>query len=63
MHGVAPGSKTDGVWRLIYENLNEIQSRLVGNDKLDKAKSIIDDMVWGDGYRWYWLVRMAWSQG
>jgi exonuclease III len=44
VHGVAPGSKPDGVWRLIYENLNGIQSRLIDNDKLDKAKSIIDDM-------------------
>lgn len=44
VHGVAPGSKPEGVWRLIYENLNGIQSRLAGNDKLDKIKGVIDDM-------------------
>lgn len=44
VHGVAPGSKPEGVWRMIYENLNGIRSRLSDNDKLDKIKSIIDDM-------------------
>lgn len=44
VHGVAPGSKQEGVWRLIYENLNGIWTRLSGNDKLEKARGIIDYM-------------------
>ena len=44
VHGVAPGSKPEGVWRLLYENLNGIGSCLAGNDELDKAKGTIDDM-------------------
>jgi hypothetical protein len=35
-HGIPPGKKTDGILRLIYENLNGINSRLSNSDKLDK---------------------------
>ena len=44
VHGAAPGSKAEGVVRLIYENANGINSRLSNNDKLDKAKELIDDL-------------------
>jgi hypothetical protein len=44
IHGVAPGSKRDGVIRLIYENVNGINNRLCNNDKVEKAKEIIDDL-------------------
>jgi hypothetical protein len=39
VHGVAPGSKAEGVVRLIYENLNGLNSRMSDNRKLDKARS------------------------
>ena len=41
---MAPGSKRDGVIRLIYENVNGINNRLCNNDKVEKAKKIIDDL-------------------
>lgn len=31
VHGVAPGSKAEGVIRLIYENLNGLNSRMSNN--------------------------------
>ena len=43
VHGIAPGLKPEGVWRPIYEKLNEIWLRLLGNDKLEKVLGIIDD--------------------
>ena len=45
VHGVAPGSKTDGTVRLLYENLNGINSRLKGNEKLEKAREVIDELT------------------
>ena len=44
VHGVAPGKKEDGIVRLMTENLNGPNSTLSGNDKLEKAGQIIDDM-------------------
>ena len=44
VHGVAPGKKEDGIVRLMYENLNGLNSILSGNDKLEKSRQIIDDM-------------------
>jgi exonuclease III len=44
VHGIAPGSKQDGVVRLIYENLNGLNSRMADNEKLEKAREIIDDL-------------------
>ena len=37
VHGVAPGSKAEGIVRLIYENLKGLNSRVSDNEKLDKA--------------------------
>ena len=44
VHGVAPGSKQDGVFRLVYENCNGLSNKISGNDKLDKAREINDEL-------------------
>jgi hypothetical protein len=45
VHGVPPGRKGEGITRLIYENLNGIQSSLSNkNEKLEKARRVIDDL-------------------
>ena len=44
IHGEAPGSKPEGVFRLIYENVNGISNRLTGNDKVEKAKELHDEL-------------------
>ena len=44
VHGIAPGKKRDGITRLIYENLNGVNNILTGNDKLDKARQVINDL-------------------
>jgi hypothetical protein len=44
VHGVLPGCKDDGIIRLLYENANGIPDRLGGNEKLDKAKELIDEL-------------------
>ena len=44
VHGVAPGSKAEGVCRVVYENLNGLNSRLSENDKLEKARQINHDL-------------------
>jgi hypothetical protein len=44
VHGTAPGIMGDGVTRLIYENLDGLPNKISGNEKLEKAKTIIDDL-------------------
>ena len=44
VHGVAPGSKAEGIVRLIYENLNGLNSRMSDDEKLDKARELIHDL-------------------
>ncbi len=45
VHGVPPGRKGEGITRLIYENLNGLQSTLSNkNEKLEKARRVIDDL-------------------
>ena len=44
VHGVLPGRKEDGITRVLYENANGIYNRLGRNDKLDKAKDIINEL-------------------
>ena len=41
---MAPGKKPEGFTRFIYENSNGSNSRIGGNEKLDKAKEIIDEL-------------------
>ena len=42
--GTNKQSKKEGITRLIYENLNGINSRLSDNEKLEKARQIIDEL-------------------
>jgi hypothetical protein len=44
VHGLPPGQKRDGVTRVMYENLNGLQSMLSKNEKLDKARQVINDL-------------------
>jgi hypothetical protein len=44
VHGTVPAQKPEGATRLIYENSNGFNSRISNNDKLDKAKQVIDDL-------------------
>ena len=44
IHGLFPNTKGEGITRLIYENANGISSKLMGNDKVEKAKSIHDEL-------------------
>jgi hypothetical protein len=45
VHGVPLGRKGEGITRLIYENLNGLQSTLSNkNEKLEKACWVIDDL-------------------
>jgi len=44
VHGIAPGKKADGVTRAIYENLNGLHTKINDNDKLTKAKELIDEL-------------------
>ena len=44
VHGTAPGRKADGVVRLVYENLDGLNNGIGGNEKLEKAKEVIDDL-------------------
>ncbi len=48
VHGVPPGWKGEGITRLMYENLNGLQSTLSSkNEKLKKAHRVIDDLQAG----------------
>jgi hypothetical protein len=42
--GVAPGQKAEGIVRVVYENVNGLRAQLSGNDKLEKLKTILDDL-------------------
>ena len=44
VHGIAPGAKPGGVTRLIYENPDGFNMRISGNEKLEKAKELIDEL-------------------
>ena len=44
LHRVATGKKEYGIVRLMYENLNGLNYTLSRNEKLEKARQIIDDM-------------------
>ena len=44
IHGVDPGKKSDGIVRVIMEHLNGFNSRLSGNNKLNKTKDLADDL-------------------
>ena len=44
VHGIAPGKKTDGVTRIIYENTNSFNTRISRNEKVEKPKEVIDEL-------------------
>ena len=45
VHGVPLGRKGEGITRLIYKNLNGLQSALLSkNEKLEKARRVIDNL-------------------
>ena len=44
VHVIAPGKKPDGVTRIIYENANSFNIRISGNEKVEKAKEVIDEL-------------------
>ena len=44
VHGVAPTRKAEGVTRLVMENPNGFSTNISGNEKLEKAKEVIDDL-------------------
>ena len=44
IHGMVPGPKPEEVTRLIYENPDGFNTRISGNEKLDKAKELIDEL-------------------
>ena len=44
IHGVAPGRKVEGVTRMGYENPDGFNTIISNNEKLGKAKEIIDEL-------------------
>ncbi len=44
IHGAAPASKPEGVIWLIYENANGISNKMSNNEKVEKAKEIMNDL-------------------
>jgi len=44
VHGVAPGTKAEGITRLLYENANGINCKWSNNWKLDKARELHDEL-------------------
>ena len=44
VHGIAPGKKPDEVTRIIYENANSFNKRISGNERVEKAKEVIDEL-------------------
>jgi hypothetical protein len=44
VHGVLPGCKEEGITRLLYKNANGISNRMGGNNKLSKAKDLINEL-------------------
>ena len=44
MHGVLPGRKEEGITWLMYESTNGFSNRMGGNEKLGKAKDLINKL-------------------
>ena len=44
VHGVPPSKKREGCMRFVYENPDGISNRISGNEKLDKAKELLDEL-------------------
>ena len=41
---IASGKKPEGVRRIIHENANIFSKRISGNEKVEKAKEVIDEL-------------------
>ena len=44
IHGDPPGTKPEGITRLIYENANGFHNSMAGNFKLERAKEMIHEL-------------------
>jgi hypothetical protein len=44
VHGVPPPKKREGCMRFVYKNPDGINNRISGNEKLDKAKELTDEL-------------------
>ena len=44
VHRMSLGKKPDGVIRIIYENTNSFNTRISGNEKVEKSKEVIDKL-------------------
>ena len=44
VHGMAPPTKAEGSVCLIYENVNGFQNKMCGNEKVDKAKDLHNEL-------------------
>ncbi len=44
IHGTAPGLKGEGIPRLIYENVNGLNNRLMDNEKVERARELHDEL-------------------
>ena len=44
VHGIAPGKKPEVFTRIIYENANSFNTRISGNEKVEKVKEVIDEL-------------------
>ena len=44
VHRIPPGKKPESVSRIIYENANSFNTRISGNEKVEKAKEVIDEL-------------------
>ena len=44
MHGIVSGPTPEGATRLIYDNPDDSNTRTSGNEKLEKAKELIDKL-------------------
>ena len=44
VHGIAPVKKPEGVTRKIYDNASSFNTRISGNEKVEKAKEVIDEL-------------------
>ncbi len=43
-HGTPPHSKQDGIFRILCENPNDLNNQIAGNQKLEKAIDIKDEL-------------------
>ena len=44
VHGISPGKKPEGFKRIIYENANSFNTSIRGNEKVERAKKVIDEL-------------------